>query len=81
MLAAFCKRAARDFLRVNHAGFHEVFVFAGGDVVTFVALALLDFLHDDAAFYAGVRGERAERGFHGALDDVHADLSRLRSRL
>src|SRR5450756_2084198 len=65
---------ARDFLRVNHAGFHEVFIFARGDVVTFVALALLDFLHDERAFDSGIRGERTQRRFDGALDDVHADL-------
>ena len=40
MLRCVLQRAAGDFLRVNNAGFHEVFVFAGGDVVAFVALAL-----------------------------------------
>src|ERR1035437_3095158 len=68
------QRRARDFLRVNHAGLYEVFVFAGGDVVTFVAFALLDFLHDERAFDSGIRGERTQRRFDGALDDVHADL-------
>ena len=65
---------ARDFLRVNHAGFHEVFVFACSDVVTFVALAFLDFLHDERTFDTGIRRERTQRAFDGALDDVHADF-------
>ncbi len=55
------QRGAGDLLRVHDAGLDEVFVFAGGDVVAFVALALLDFLDDDAAFHAGVVGQRAER--------------------
>ena len=62
MRAAFCSARARDLLRVNDAGFHEVFVFARGDVVTFVALALLDGFDDDAAFDAGVRARA-----HGAV--------------
>ena len=56
------QRGAGDLLRVHHAGFDEVFVFAGGDVVAFVAFALLDFLHDDRAFDAGVGSQRAESG-------------------
>ena len=68
------QRGTGDLLRVHHTGLDEVFVFARGDVVAFVALALLDFLHDEGAFDAGVRGERTERAFDGALDDVHADL-------
>ena len=38
------QRAACHLGRVDHAGFDEVFVFAGGDVVAFVAFAFLDFL-------------------------------------
>ena len=57
------QRAAGDLRRVDDAGFDEVVVFAGGDVVAFVAFALLDFLHDERAFQAGVVGERAERLF------------------
>ena len=55
------QRGAGDLRRIDDAGLHEVFVFAGGDVVAFVALALLDFLHDEGAFLAGVVGQLAER--------------------
>ena len=67
------QRAAGHLGRIDDAGFHEVFVFAGGDVVAFVAFALLHFLHDERAFLAGVIGERAERLFDRAADDLHAD--------
>jgi len=49
-------------LRIDDAGLDQVFVFAGGDVVAFIALAALDFLNDQAAFDAGVAGQLAERG-------------------
>src|SRR5713101_1102393 len=65
---------AGHFLRVHDAGFNEVFVFAGGDVVTLVAFALLDFLHHERAFHAGIGGQCANRKLNGAHDDVHADL-------
>ena len=68
------QRRARDFLGVHHAGLDEVFVLAGADVVTLVAFALLDFLHDNGAFHAGVSRQGAQRLFNGALDNVHADL-------
>jgi len=55
------QRGAGDLLGINHAGLHEVFVIARADVLTFVALALLDLVHDDRAFFTGVRGERAQR--------------------
>ena len=61
MEAAFCSAVRVTFFGINHAGLDEVFVFAGGDVVTFVAFAAFDFLHDDRAFDAGVGGEGAER--------------------
>src|SRR5579863_6198483 len=67
------QRAAGDLLGINHTGLDEVFVLARGHVVAFVALGLLDLVHDDAAFFTGVRGERAERSFHGALDDADTD--------
>src|SRR5712671_3662517 len=38
------KRRAGDLFRINHPCLDEVNVFAGGDVVTFIALAALDFL-------------------------------------
>src|SRR5262249_5250592 len=63
-----------DLLRVNHARLHEVLVFAGGDVATLVAFAALDFLHDQAAFDARIRGEITERRLDRALPDVNADL-------
>src|SRR6185436_15305465 len=40
----------------------------------FGALALLGFLHDERAFFAGVVGETAERLFDRAAHDLHADL-------
>ena len=68
------QRAAGHLGRIDDAGFDQVFVFAGGDVVTFVAFALLDFLHDERAFLARVIGELAERLFDRAAHDLHADL-------
>src|ERR1051325_8391877 len=68
------QRCARHFLRIDDAGLHEVNVFARGNVVTFVAFAALDFLDDDRAFDARVRGQRAQRRFNRALHDVHANL-------
>jgi hypothetical protein len=65
--AGVLERGAGDLFRVHHAGFHEVFHRAGRDVVTFVALGLLDGLDDHAAFDPGVRGERTERGLDGAF--------------
>src|SRR5262249_15129089 len=40
------QRGAGDLLGIHHAGFDEVFVFASGDVVSVIPLALLDFLND-----------------------------------
>ena len=42
------QRAARDLGRIDDTGFHQVGVFAGGDVVAFVAFALLHFLTTSA---------------------------------
>ena len=50
MLAAFCSALRVTFFGIHDAGFDEVFVFAGGDVVAFVAFGFLDGLDDDAAF-------------------------------
>src|ERR1043166_4210321 len=72
--AGVLERAARDLLRINDAGFHEVFVLARGDIVAFVAFAPFHFLRDDAAFHARVVRESAERRFNRATDNVHADL-------
>src|SRR5439155_21396035 len=51
--------SARDFLGVHNTGFHQVLISVGGNVVAFIAFALLDFLHDDRAFYAGILSQRA----------------------
>src|SRR6266487_511068 len=67
------ERGAGDLFRIHHAGFHEVFKFAGRHVVAFVALAFLDFFDNHRAFDAGVVGQRADRGFDRPLDDVHTD--------
>src|SRR5439155_12824069 len=67
------QRGAGDFLWIDYARLHQVFVLPGGNVVTFVALAALDFLHHDRAFDTGVVRQRARRILHGALDDIHAD--------
>src|SRR6266540_5340268 len=71
--AGVLQGSARDLFGVNNARFDEVFVFAGGHIEAFVALALLDFLDHDRAFVAAVEGEPLRRIFDGALDDVHAD--------
>src|SRR5258705_4393 len=67
------ERGAGDLFRVNHAGLHEVFIFASADVVAVVAFAFLDLLDDDRAFDAGVLRQRASRFFDSAFDDVDAD--------
>ena len=61
------QRAAGDLGRVDYAGFDEVFVFARGDVVTFVAFALLT-PDDERAFVTRVVGELAEWLFNRAAD-------------
>jgi hypothetical protein len=53
------QRRAGDLLGIDHARLDEVFVSAGGDVVTVVAFAAFDFFDDDRAFDAGVVGQRA----------------------
>src|SRR6185369_10681766 len=58
----------------DDAGFHQVFVFARGHVLTFVAFALLHFLDDERAFLARVISEGAKRLFDGAANNRHADF-------
>src|SRR5205807_7333026 len=43
------QRAARDLGWIDDSGLHQVGVFAGGNVVTFVAFALFDFLDNERA--------------------------------
>ena len=62
--------AAGHLGRIHDTGLDEVHVFAGGDVVAFVAFALLDFGHDERAFHTRVRGELAEGGFDRTAHDV-----------
>src|ERR1043166_2934348 len=68
------QRGAGDLFRINYAGFDQVFIFAGRNVVAVVAFAALDFLHDNRAFHAGVFRQGASGFFDGAPDDIDADL-------
>src|SRR5438874_1088749 len=65
---------ARDLRWIDDARLYQVGVFAGGDVVAFVALARLDFLNDERAFLASVIGELSGRLFDRATHDLHAQL-------
>src|SRR5205814_1638559 len=65
---------ARDLGWIDDAGLHQVGVFAGGNVVTFVAFALLDFLDNERAFCASVIGKLTRRFLNGAAHDLHADF-------
>src|SRR5204862_6349699 len=68
------QRAARDLCRIDDAGLHQIGVFAAGNVVTFVAFALLDFLDNERAFCASVIGKLTRRFLNGAAHDLHADF-------
>src|SRR5437773_2882405 len=65
---------ARDLRWIDDARLYQVGVFAGGDVVAFVALTRLDFLNDERAFLARVVRELAGRLFDGPAHDLHAHL-------
>ena len=67
------ERTAGHFGWVDDAGFDEVHILASGDIVAFSAGTLLDFLHDERAFLAGIVGEGAERLLDGAADDAYTD--------
>src|SRR5437667_5882737 len=67
------QRRARDFLRIDHARFDQVGIFACGNVITVVALAAFDFFDDDRTFDASVIGQLSSREFDRALDDINAD--------
>ena len=68
------QRAARDLRRIDDACLHPIRVFTGGDIVTFVALARLDFLNNERAFLARVVRELTGRLFDGPAHDLHAHL-------
>jgi len=67
------QRGAGHLGRVDDAGLDQVGIFAGRDVVTLVALAVLDLVDDDGAFSARVLDERAQGLLDGAADDLDAD--------
>ena len=68
------QRAARDLGWIDNAGLHQVGVFAGGNVVAFVAFALLHFLDNERAFLARVVGQLTHRLFDRAAHNLHADF-------
>src|SRR5205814_9842702 len=68
------QRATRDLRRIDDARLHQVGVFTGGDVVTFVALTRLDFLNNERAFLARVIGELTGRLVDGPAHDLYAHL-------
>src|SRR5205085_7855933 len=68
------QRAPGHLRRIDDAGFHQVFVFARGDVIAFVAFALLDFLDDERAFLARVVRKLAHRLFDRTANDGRADF-------
>src|SRR5204862_3202936 len=65
---------ARDLGWIDNTSLHQVGVFAGGNVVAFVAFALLNFLDNERAFRASVIGKLTRRFLDGAAHDPHADL-------
>ena len=66
------QRIASHFRGIDNAGLHQVDVFAGGNVITFVSGTLLDFLHDQRAFLASVVGKLTQRRFNGTANDLKA---------
>src|SRR5471032_1934955 len=64
------QRGAGHLGRINDASLDEVDIFAGRNVVTFVTLAVLDFVDDDGAFATGIFNERAQGLLDRATDDV-----------
>ena len=59
---------------VDDTALEEVLVFLGAGVVAVVALAILDFIDNDAAFQAGVLDNHAQRLLDGATDNLDAEL-------
>src|SRR5207237_10222572 len=68
------QRAPRDLGWVDDAGLYQIDIFTLGDVVTFVAFALLNFLDNERAFRAGVVGQLPHRLFDRASHDLDADF-------
>jgi hypothetical protein len=71
--AAFCSAVRSHLGRIEDAGLHQVLVFAGSHVETFIAAALHDFLDDQSAFLASVVGELARRKLECAANDFRAN--------
>src|SRR6266550_4550215 len=71
--AAFCNALRVTFVGSTMPAFTRS-VYSPVDVVTFVALARLDFLHNERAFLARVIRELAGWLFDGPAHDLHADL-------
>src|SRR5213076_173902 len=59
---------------IDDAGLYQIDIFTLGDVVTFVAFALLHFLDNERAFRAGVVGQLTHRLFDRATHDLDADF-------
>ena len=59
---------------VDDAALEEVLVLLGAGVVAVVGLAVLDFIHHDAAFEAGVLDNHAQGLLDGAADDLDAEF-------
>src|SRR5439155_2075752 len=68
------QRRARDLGWVDDPGLHQIGVFISGNVVAFVAFALLHFLDDERAFAARVVGELTRRLFNRAAHNRHPDF-------
>src|SRR5436309_6425942 len=68
------QRGARDLGRIDDTRLHQVGVFVVGDVVTFVAFALLHFLNDELAYAARVVSKLTRRLFDGTANNRHADF-------
>ena len=65
---------AGHLFRIDHTGFHQVFVLLGRDIEAAVALALQYCLDDHGTLKAGIGGESAERRLDGGADDGDTDL-------
>src|SRR6266498_4114171 len=68
------QRRARDLGWIDNARLHQIGVLVIGDVVTFVAFALLHFLNNERAFAASVVGKLTRRLFNRTTDNRHTDF-------
>src|SRR5690606_797159 len=64
------QRGAGDLGWIQDAEFDHVAVFAGGRVVTVVALAFGDLVEDHARLFTGIGDDLAQRRFHRATGDL-----------